>query len=370
MQHSEGSTILASGRLLSSRRLTSVGYLLRLSLRFRLHWIPLVWFGAILPLSAAVVLQQRVINPLILVFFCSEIPVAVHFMSNMIVLLDLPKWGWLSLSARARGTVGWVVGTHLIVASLIIIFDMNFLSAHSAWCCKRDRDVEVLCQHANDVGNFLEARGIEHWLCGGSLFAAAQDNHRDGPWANDVDICVLANLTDVSQHLSQSNFDVEHGVACPVHKASRSHKRIPAANQTAACPTRVLLTSKWWYYFAELWIDMYEYKRFDLSDADFTAIIARKDTLVIDSGQWRQPSTLKDFETLRRVRPDLMPLLKHQAFPLRRLEFCGRMWLAPQNYEAVLMMRFGKVVDPNWQAPVIEKLDGVRGWACRTWLDG
>merc|ERR1712217_7157 len=115
---------------------------------------------------------------------------------------------------------------------------------------------------------------------------------------------------------------------------------------------------------AEMWIDLLEIHRFNLSGTPGVALLASRDTRV--SGH--KPRSLVEARgVLNSTRlQKVMPMLSTTAFPLTQVKYCGRMWPAPRNCHEALGTRFGW----NWRTPKLLNRHGTtKNIACQIWRD-
>lgn len=287
----------------------------------------LLCVGAVVSLQYLLLLQGSV-NPIYYVFLCTEVPVVLH----LICRLRLKRFAQLVVS-------------HLACAVCVAIGDVLFLSWNSAWCCVREAASEELCQHLNAVGDTLDRFGTVHWLCKGSLLAAIRSGHPI-PWSTDEDVCVLEDVS-FGARLQAAGFEV----------LSTEHRPI----------NRVLLRSQG-ANLAVMWVDLFDFKRFNLSDSD-DSLIALSSSHIKNGNQSISPRSASDSLLVRKMFSSnkYMPLSERQLFPLEFRKYCGRNWHVPRDASAVLKTVYGG----DWRSPRRDaKFIGARVWTCELWMDG
>lgn len=271
-------------------------------------------------------------NPAYFVFFCIEAPVVVH----MLLVCG---------ARRSVHLISWVA-LHVLAAIGLCLGVIVFLSCNSAWCCIQRSHSEALCKELNALHDAMDSWGTVHWLCKGSLLAAARLG-MPIPWENDEDLCVLGDPR-LGQHLTSAGFNVLWAGQRPVMRA---------------------LLPSLFMNFAEIWIDIFDFRVFNLTNGDNALVALSTTTLHFPDGQAKIPETFVEAQSCFRSPAcnKFMPMYSDQLSPLGHMEYCGRQWPVPKDTLTLLRNVYG----PEWRIPKMDTaFNGIRAWTCGIWMDG
>lgn len=305
-------------------------------------------------LGCAVLFVVACLNLMLLLARIDDIspPLFLVISTEVAVCVNCCCWCCKQCSERVgQRHIGCILAGHLLGAVVVLLLDIKVLSDHSAWCCKTPQDAEDLCQQMNLIGDLFEKWQVVHWLCHGTLLGAARSGASIS-WEADDDICVLTNLDEVKERLQN------HGILV-----------IPASGKSV--PYRIVASSLSLQGYAEMWTDLYQYKRFNLTDGNADeALLSFPDTHInYGDGRNGTPTTRAGAEIVH-MNPRLGSLFTWEAFPLTRINYCNRMWLVPRSFEKELASKYGS----SWQTPRLPEPgvwnNGVRSWTCYLWMDG
>mmetsp|Transcript_69035 Transcript_69035/g.180932 ORF Transcript_69035/g.180932 Transcript_69035/m.180932 type:complete len:344 (+) Transcript_69035:99-1130(+) len=335
--------------------------MLRLWLGIVLRTAGLVWLGVVAFQICHFSLGRRV-NTVVLVFVCTEAPVAAHLLYLLLCRCcrgppcrrclgeDRCRLGLPCSITPSKGEVRHPSLSVLALVDLLVLaalagVNMRVLSYNSAWCYQRPGLTKEMCALVNRISDTLASQSVTYWLCHGSLLGAARSG-APLSWDHDTDICILDNVAQAGRSLVRAGIDVEFH---------------PESKMT---PARVLMPGADWSILAETWVDLHQFALFKLNDLPGEELLSTPDTTITRiGGQKTGPANSVDANLIVDQLRRNMPLYKNQTFPLAQLPYCGRMLPVPQDYEQALRTKFGA----GWRVPVEPR--GVQGWACRLWMD-
>merc|ERR1719235_2510394 len=128
-------------------------------------------------------------------------------------------------------------------------------------------------------------------------------------------------------------------------------------NTSGEVPIRVWLKEKGRDNIAQMWINIYQYKKFSMSDEPEEALLTPPDTKVkllttgtgirLSHPHFETPFKMDHAYAVLENKGSYMAMLNSEAFPLSTVKFCGRKWPAPKIFAKALQTAYGT----HWRTP-------------------